>query len=118
MVEKKHSKNALFPSTGDIKDGIVKMMLFTNLTEASIDNKNFSHFAVLGLTSAKFEGGCHSLMTEEEIKNCLTKNNFPERQQRIVLAIFDEGKLNNFLVFLAGSDKPNLQNEMLDSVYE
>ena len=116
LIEKKHSKNSLFPSISDIKDGIVKMMLFVNLAETKIVNRVVNHFSILGLTSAKFKGFCHNKMSEQEIKSCLARNKLLLRQQRTILSIFDEGKINNFLVFLMDSNNPNYQDEILNSV--
>ena len=116
LIEKKHSRNSLFPSIGDIKDGIVKMMLFVNLSETKSVNRVINHFSALGLTSAKFEGFCHNGMSGQEIKTCLAKNSFSPQQQKTILSVFDEGKLNNFLVFLMDSNSPNYQDEILNSL--
>ena len=116
LIEKKHSKNSLFPSIGDIKDGVVKMMLFVNLAETKIANRVINHFSILGLTSTKFKGFCHSKMSEQEIKNCLDMNNFSPQQQKTILSVFNEGKLNNFLSFLMNSNNPDYQDEILDSI--
>jgi len=116
LIEKKHSKNSLFPSIADIKDGIVKMMLFVNLAETKIANRAVNHFSVLGLTSAKMKGFCHNIMPEQEIKSCLIKNGFSLQQQKTILSVFNEGKLNNFLVFLMDSSNPDYQDEILDSI--
>ncbi len=118
LIEKKHSKNSLFPSTADIKDGIVKMMLFINLAETKIANRLVNHIPVLGLTSVMFKGFCHNIMSENEIKSCLYKNDFSIQQQKIILSVFNEGKLNNFLIFLMDSNNPNYQDEILDSICE
>lgn len=116
LIEKKHSKNSLFPSIADIKDGIVRMMLFVNLAETKIANRAVNHFSVLGLTSAKMKGFCHNIMPEQEIKSCLIKNGFSLQQQKTILSVFNEGKLNNFLVFLMDSNNPDYQDEILDSI--
>jgi len=116
LIEKKHSKNSLFPSIADIKDGIIRMMLFVNLAGTKIANRMVNHFSVLGLTSAKMKGFCHNIMTEQEIKSCLIKNGFSLQQQKTILSVFNEGKLNNFLVFLMDSNNPSYQNEILDSI--
>ena len=50
LVEGKHSKNNSLPSLEDIKDGLLKMILFTNLEEVKIKGKNFNPVAVLKLT--------------------------------------------------------------------
>lgn len=116
LIEKKHSKNSLFPSVADIKDGIIRMMLFVNLAETKIANRAVNHFSVLGLTSAKMKGFCHNIMPEQEIKSCLIKSGFSLQQQKTILSVFNEGKLNNFLVFLMDSNNPSYQNEILDSI--
>ncbi len=51
LIEDKHSKQSLIPSLEDIKDGLVKMILFTNLKEVKIGDKEYSPVAVLKLTS-------------------------------------------------------------------
>lgn len=53
LMEGKHSKQNLIPSLEDIKDGLVKMILFTNLKEVKIEDKEYSPIAVLKLTSDK-----------------------------------------------------------------
>jgi hypothetical protein len=114
IMEKKHSKDALFPNISDIKDGFVKLMLFTNLADTRIESKSFHHLSVLGLTSAKFRGFCHSQMSEPQIKDILDKNNFSSKRQKTILSVFNEGNLNNFLVFLMDSNFPKYQNEILE----
>ena len=50
LIEGKHSKNNSLPSLEDIKDGLLKMILFTNLEDVKIDSKNYNPVAVLKLT--------------------------------------------------------------------
>jgi hypothetical protein len=116
LIEKKHSRDSLFPSIGDIKDGIVKMMLFVNLSETKIVNRVVNHFSVLGLTSEKFKGFCHSSMSKQEVKTCLVKNSFSPQRQKTILSVFNEGRLNNFLLFLMDSNSPNYQDEILNFI--
>lgn len=114
LIEKKHSKTAFVPSMSDIKDGIIKMILFTNLAETKIGDKSFYHFSVLGLTSSIFRGYCHNYMTTKDITNCLEENDFSIKQKKSILSVFNEGKQNNFLVFLMDSNHPDYQSEILD----
>ena len=51
LIEAKHSKKNKLPSIGDIKDGLLKMILFTNLENVKIDNKNYNPIPVLKLTT-------------------------------------------------------------------
>ncbi len=49
LIEGKHSQKK-FPSGEDIKDGLVKMILFKNLKEVTINGKLYKHKPVLKLT--------------------------------------------------------------------
>jgi hypothetical protein len=49
-------KNAILPSIGDIKDGLLKMILYANLCEVEVDDVPMQCKAVLKLTSGKLKG--------------------------------------------------------------
>jgi len=51
LIECKHSKQGPIPSLDDIKDGLLKMILYTNLSEVKIGNREYSSIPVLKLTS-------------------------------------------------------------------
>lgn len=51
LIEGKHTKNSILPSLEDIKDGLIKMILFTNLQEVKIGVKQYSPIPILKLTS-------------------------------------------------------------------
>ncbi len=63
LIEGKHTKNGLLPSKLDIKDGLLKMFLFTNLENVRINGRNYKPIPVLKLTSNKFD---ESLLKGEE----------------------------------------------------
>ena len=49
LIEAKHSRRS-FPSIDDIKDGLIKMFLFSNLQNVMVDGKKYNPKAVLKLT--------------------------------------------------------------------
>jgi hypothetical protein len=51
LIEGKHSKSANIPSLEDIKDGLIKMVLFTSLKEVKIDEHEYNPQAILKLTT-------------------------------------------------------------------
>ncbi|MBD3202815.1 hypothetical protein GF327_00840 [Candidatus Woesearchaeota archaeon] len=51
LIDAKHTRKNNIPSLGDIKDGLLKMMLFTNLSDVKINGKNVKPVAVLKLTT-------------------------------------------------------------------
>lgn len=53
LIEDKHSKNKRLPSQNDIKDGLLKMMLLTNLKEVKVDGKQLNPKPILKLTTGK-----------------------------------------------------------------
>ncbi|MDR0969504.1 MAG: hypothetical protein LBM67_03080 [Lentimicrobiaceae bacterium] len=56
LIEDKHSKTCILPSIGDIKDGLLKMILYSNLCEVKVNGKAMKSKAVLKLTSEKMSG--------------------------------------------------------------
>lgn len=51
LIEAKHTKTSTLPSEGDIKDGLIKMILFTNLENVSINDHEFRSIPILKLTT-------------------------------------------------------------------
>jgi hypothetical protein len=45
------AKHGKLPSVDDIKEGFIKMILFTNLKDVTVDNVVFNHIPVLKLTA-------------------------------------------------------------------
>ncbi len=52
LVEAKHTRSAPLPAMHDIKDGLLKMVLFTNLSDVRIGSEKYEAKGVLKLTSA------------------------------------------------------------------
>jgi len=51
LIEGKHTRTGLLPSEGDIKDGLIKMILFTNLENVVVNGHKFYPVPVLKLTT-------------------------------------------------------------------
>lgn len=68
LIEGKHSTKALLPSKGDIKDGLLKMILYCNLSDVTANGKKIKSEDVLCLTSAKLKGAVTSESTKKEIE--------------------------------------------------
>jgi len=84
LIEGKHSKQSLIPSLEDIKDGLLKMILFTNIKEVKIREKTYSPIPVLKLTSdIRFQ-----------------KNKLKISQIETLKRLKAEAKENNFIVEL------------------
>lgn len=114
LIEKKHSKNSSIPSIADIKDGLVKMMLYTNFSGITVVSKKYSYYPTLGLTSKKIQGFCHSLSDDKKLASFFKLNRFNKKTTKFFLDLISEGRGNNILIFLMDSRVPKLQNEIID----
>ena len=85
LIEGKHSKNNSLPSLEDIKDGLLKMILFTNLEDVKIDSKKYNSVAVLKLT----------------VENHFNENDLSVSQKEILSLLQKEAKTNGFKISLS-----------------
>lgn len=100
LIESKHSKSGKLPSVGDIKDGLLKMMLYANLENVTIEDKLLKSFPVLKLTSSKISGEISNNSDAETFENFYRVNNFSKRQKDFLRDLFAEANANNFSVSL------------------
>jgi hypothetical protein len=98
LIEGKHSKNSILPSKGDIKDGLLKMILYCNLSEIAVEEKPLKSEAVLSLTSSKLRGSIDNFSSKEEISIFVTENNISASQQTLIETVIAEVRENNFIV--------------------
>ncbi|MHB8261678.1 MAG: hypothetical protein ACYDCN_16740 [Bacteroidia bacterium] len=98
LIEDKHSKNAILPSKGDIKDGLLKMILYCNLSEVIANGNKTKSEAILCLTSSKLIGGITSSSTKGELTTFYTNNNLSASQIILIDTVIAEAKQNNFII--------------------
>lgn len=103
LIEGKHSKSTNLPSKGDIKDGLLKMILYSNLSTVTANKKKIESVAVLSLTSSKLKGSVTSTDKKTDISAYFTKNKFTTSQIKFVKEVFEEANQNNFIVQLGYS---------------
>lgn len=84
LIDAKHTKTDNLPSLGDVKDGLLKMMLFANLKEVKIDGKNLNPVPILKLTT----GDNFSI---EKLN---------ENQKKLLEALKKEAKTNGFKILI------------------
>lgn len=100
LIEGKHSKNSILPSKGDIKDGLLKLILYSNLTDVKVNSKKIRSCPVLLLTSSKLKGCISSLNAKHELEDFFDKNKFSSAQKELVEKIMTEASKNKFIVKL------------------
>jgi hypothetical protein len=103
LIESKYSKNSTLPSKGDIKDGLLKMILYSNLCEVEVGGKKMKSKAVLNLTSNKIEREITSKNEIWDRGDLILINNFSQEQMRFINALLDEAEVNGFEVKIGGA---------------
>jgi len=80
LIEGKHTKTGDLPSVNDIKDGLLRMILLTNLEDVKVDGRTYSPKPILKLTTGspfKMESASHEQRKLLEVlRKELTANHF------------------------------------------
>ncbi len=96
LIEDKHSQRTILPSENDIKDGLLKMMVYTNLKNVRVGKNSVASKAVLRLTSNKLTGAINSASPDEEAAKFFQTNALNVSQINLIKKLFREARENNF----------------------
>jgi hypothetical protein len=106
IIESKHSKNSILPSIGDIKDGLLKMILFCNLSNVTVDSKPMICLPILALTSTRiqnivirFQYGDSELLDDTRFT---VAKYFPRKEAALINQLLTGVMNNNFTVNIYG----------------
>ncbi len=100
LIEAKHSQRAIFPGENDIKDGLLKMMIYTNLKNVRVGKNSVTEKAVIRLTSSKLVGSTKSDSSEEIIAKFFQTNSLSVSQTNLIKKLFEEARTNKFTIIL------------------
>lgn len=101
LTESKHSSNSALPSLDDIKDGLLKMIIFSNISKLELNNKEWKFNAALRLTSSKLEGCITEKSTDVEIKKFLAVNALNKKSE-LISELINGSRKNNFQLLIEG----------------
>ena len=97
LIESKHSKNSILPSYDDIKDGLLKLMIYNNLCEIK-DSKNKRNFKiVLRLTSNKLKNNTD--LPNKNLESFIKSNQLNKKQIEIIHKLNSECSENKFHIW-------------------
>jgi hypothetical protein len=102
LIEAKHSARAKFPSLSDIKDGLLKMILYRNLKNLRVSEQPLNYKPVLRLTSNSLKGKISSDESDETLKEFSQTNRCKPIQFEFFQKLFAEARYNNFTLEIAG----------------
>jgi hypothetical protein len=98
LIEGKHSKDAILPAKSDIKDGLLKMILYSNLLNVTLNGNSVKSEAILCLTAAKLQGAISSNDTKAEHTSFFTINKFSKKQITLIETVIAEAQENGFIL--------------------
>ncbi len=104
LIEGKHSRNEILPSKGDIKDGLLKMILYTNLKDVDINGKEYQPVPIIKLTSTKLKDSISSADSSDKINNFISENKFSKNQKESLKNLLNEATENNFSVTIENAN--------------
>ena len=94
LIESKHSKTQSIPSIDDIKDGLLKLMLYNNLDKVFIDDTD-KRKVVLRLTSSTLKAGIKLPETKDNIDKFIELNTLHNKES-LIHSLNEEAKSNKF----------------------
>lgn len=103
LIESKHSNSAMLPSKADIKDGLLKMIIYTNLQEIEVEyvgqtTKKLQPNPVLRLTSSHVNSSINS-NDLESLEIWCSNHGIRSNSTRVFLKqLFEEAQFNRFVV--------------------
>ena len=100
LIEAKHSSRAKLPSKNDIKDGLIKMMLYTNLHNVKVGAKPLGLKVQIRLTSSKLVGSITSEMSDEVLSKFCSDNLIDTANKEFLKKLFHEARENKFTIIL------------------
>ncbi len=96
LIEDKHTIRSKMPSQSDIKDGLLKMMVYSNMKNGRVGSESVGIKAVLRLTSNKLEGKISSDGDSKDVLNFFQSNKLTKNQKEFITKLFEEARANNF----------------------
>lgn len=100
LIEAKHSNASILPSLSDIKDGLLKLVLYCNLENVTVDDIPMSSKAVLKLTSKHIIGWITNYSDQAQLNYFYQNNPLVFSKQNFISELFYEANQNNIMVVI------------------
>ena len=107
LIEAKHSQRGKMPNKNDIKDGLIKMMIYTNLHNGRVGKTPANIKAQIRLTGKLLKGSINSDAADEDLAKFFVENAFDVKQQQFVKTLFEEARTNKFTIILEHAETAN-----------
>jgi len=100
LIEAKHSKSSILPSKGDIKDGLIKMILYSNLEDVHANGKSVTVQPVLKLTSTKVKNAFDSRKNKPKLVSWCEAHDLKTSQTAFLNQLIEEANENGFSIII------------------
>lgn len=100
IQESKHSTKNKLPSEDDIKDGLFKLILLSNIDILKLDNKRIKFKPQLRITG-KLKGGIKLPSSELYMEKFSVKNNFNQKERKTIISLNKEASKNKFSILIS-----------------
>jgi hypothetical protein len=122
LIEKKDSQYNNLPSINDVKDGFLKLIVYSNIVNMKNDiGENVTPIPCLGLTSRVASGACWNYCKNydkiglESGEVYLGKQlKLGQKDKNLLRLIFNEGIKNKILVYFIGNDSLGLEEKIIE----
>lgn len=100
LIESKHSKNSLLPSNDDIKDGLLKLMLYNNISTLKESEQEKTFEVVLRLTSSMLRETICLPQPPESLEHYIHRYSFTKNQSATLHTLNKECQINHFEIWV------------------
>jgi len=100
MIEDKHTAHGVIPNVSDIKDGLLKMIFYKNMTGVTADGVPMNHIPTVSLTSRRLVSSISTADKEANIEQFVSENNLKPVQKKLLEYLFKEAKINGIEIRL------------------
>lgn len=100
MIEDKHTVHGVIPNISDIKDGLLKMIFYRNMTGVAADGIPMNHIPTVALTSRRLVTSITTADNSANIVQFVAKNNLKPAQQQLIEHLFKEAQTNGIEIRL------------------
>jgi hypothetical protein len=107
IQESKNSTEGFLPSLSDIKDGLFKLILYSNLDSLRLDSESVNFRSCLKLTGKKVSGSLSMPCDENSVIQFLSKNkgSYSKREAETIYKLHQESGSNQKLEIQISSNK-------------
>jgi hypothetical protein len=102
LIESKHTITSKLPGVPDVKDGLLKMVLYSNLVNVKVGDQLLEPKPVLKLTSTHIKGTISSKSESNFIDSFKSDNLLNKKKCEFLDTLFLEANKNNFQIIISG----------------